>query len=318
MTSRRLLASAGSVLLLSLGLAGVASPAYAAHVTCGQTILVNTVLDANVGPCATGLTIGANNVTLDLNGFTLSGGASTGEGPGVLVDGRTGVAVKNGTVTQFDAGVAIEGGRRNSVTNMKLLNNRGGNGDYGDGVAVFLSNNNSITANQIRNNGQYSGIGLIGSAFNFVDGNEITDNNQNPNNTTGIRIENGPASNDNTVTNNRVINSGLDGIQVFAGGSRNQIKFNQVIGNRREGITVFAGGNANVIEGNQVRSNGANGIFVRGAAGNFAAPANNQILGNLAFGNGASDLRDAQAMCGTNQWHANLGGSTTPACVLNP
>lgn len=38
--------------------------------TCGQTILVSTVLDSNVGPCATGITIGADNITLDLNGFT--------------------------------------------------------------------------------------------------------------------------------------------------------------------------------------------------------------------------------------------------------
>jgi parallel beta-helix repeat protein len=316
--ARRHLAAAGSVFLLSLGIAAVPGTAYAATVTCGQTIVADTVLAGNVGPCSTGLVIAADNVTLDLNGFTISGTAATGEGPGVLVDGRTGVTVKNGLVTQFDAGVSIEFGSRNTVSGMQILDNRGGNGDYGDGVAIFLSSNNTVRANLIRNNGQYSGVGMIGSSFNLVDGNQIIDNTQNPNNTTGIRVENGPASNDNIITNNRVFNSGLDGIQVFAGGSRNQIRANQVAGNRRDGITVFAGGNNNVIEGNQLRSNGANGIFIRGAAGNFPAPAGNQILRNASFANTASDLRDAQPTCGTNQWHGNQGATFSPPCTVNP
>ena len=315
--ARRHLAAAGSILLVSLGVVGV-SPASAAHVACGQAILVSTVLDGNVGPCATGITIGADNITIDLGGFTISGNPTTGEGPGIGLFGRTGVTVRNGTVRGFDAGVAIERGSRNTVTSMQILDNRGGGGDFGDGVAIFLSNNNVVTNNQIRNNGQYSGVGLIGSAFNLIDGNQITDNNQNPNNTSGIRIENGPASNDNIVTNNRVVNSGLDGIQVFAGGSRNQIRFNQVVGNRREGITVFAGGNNNVIEGNQVQRNGAHGIFIRAAAGNFPAPAGNQILRNFSFGNVQFDLRDGQPTCGTNQWQGNQGATGTPPCVFNP
>ena len=303
---------------MSLGVLAVPGPAHAGHVTCGQTITVSTTLDSNVGPCARGITIGADNITFDLNGFTISGNTTTGEGPGILLPGRTGVTVKNGTVTQFDAGVAIERGSGNTVTNMQILNNRGGGGDYGDGIALFLSNNNRITGNQVRNNGQYSGIGLIGSDFNLIDGNQVTDNNQNPFNTSGIRIENGPPSDDNIVTNNLVVNSGLDGIQVFAGGSRNQIKLNQVLRNRREGITVFAGGNNNVIEANQVRSNGAHGIFIRAAAGSFPAPAGNQILRNYAFGNAQFDLRDGQPNCGTNVWRGNQAATFPPPCTINP
>jgi hypothetical protein len=40
------LASTASLFLLSLGIVGTAGPASAAHVSCGQTILVNTVLDS--------------------------------------------------------------------------------------------------------------------------------------------------------------------------------------------------------------------------------------------------------------------------------
>lgn len=323
MNARRLLASAGSVFLLSVGAVGVAGPAYANHVACGQTIVVSTVLDSNVGPCATGITIGADNITFDLNGFTISGTTSPGEGPGISLEGRSGVTVKGGTVTQFDAGVAITDGTGNTVTNMRVIDNRGSTAtDFGDGIALFNSNSNTITKNQVRNNGPYDGIGLIVSNNNLIDSNQITDNNQSASNTAGIRLENLFAlrlsSNNNTVTNNLVTNSGIYGIEVFAGGSSNIIRTNQVIGNKLDGITVFAGGNNNVIEANNVRSNGANGICVRGAAGAFAAPSGNHILRNQSFGNAQFDLRDGTPNCGTNQWHGNQGVTATPPCTLNP
>lgn len=325
MTVRRTLASAASLFLVSLGVAGVAGPASAAHVSCGQTILVSTVLDSDIGPCGAGLIIAADNITLDLNGFTISGGPA-GEGtPGILLDGTTGVTVKNGTVTQFDAGVAIEGGSGNTVTGIRALDNRSSFGDYGDGIVMFRSNSNRVVNNQVRNNGPWDGIGVIRGAFNVIDGNQITDNNQSTTNTAGVRLENqnfGPSGNfpsdDNIVTNNVVTNSGTFGIQVFAGGSRNQIKFNQVVGNTLDGITVFAGGNNNVIEGNRVQGNRANGIRIRGAAGSFPGPTGNQILRNVAFGNATFDLRDDQADCDGNIWRGNQAGSFTPPCTMTP
>jgi hypothetical protein len=326
LTARRTLASAASLFLVSLGLVGTAGPASAGHVSCGQTILVSTVLDSNVGPCSKGLVIAANNITLDLNGFTLSG-TPVGEGaPGILLDGVTGVTVKNGTVTQFDAGVSIEFGSGNTVTGIRALDNRSVNSVYGDGVTIYRSNSNRITNNQVRNNGPYDGIGVIRGAFNVIDSNQITDNNQSSSNTAGIRLENENfgengnfPSNDNIVTNNLVTNSGTFGIQVFAGGSRNQIKFNQSVNNALDGITVFAGGNNNVIEGNRLQGNRANGIRLRGAAGNIPTGAsNNVILRNVSFGNAVFDLRDDQANCDGNQWHGNQGATFTPPCTLNP
>ncbi|HUR22963.1 MAG TPA: right-handed parallel beta-helix repeat-containing protein [Acidimicrobiales bacterium] len=314
------MASAASLFLVSLGVVGVAGPAQAAHVACGQTILVSTVLDSNIGPCGAGLVIGANNITLDLNGFTITGGP-VGDGPGILLEDRTGVTVRNGTVTQFDAGVAIDGGSGNNVNNMRILDNRGNfSTDFGDGIAMFATSGNRITNNQVRNNGPYDGIGMIASSFNLIDSNQVTDNLQSSSNTAGIRVENlgRNASNDNVITNNLVANNALDGIEVFAGGSRNQIRFNQIFGNARDGITVFAGGSNNIIEGNQIRSNREDGIHIRGAAGTFPAPTGNQILRNVAFGNVVFDLRDDNPNCGGNQWHGNQAASFTPPCTMNP
>lgn len=105
---------------------------------------------------------------------------------------------------------------------------------------------------------------------------------------------------------------------MFAGGSRNLIKGNQVRRQRYRRRHRFAGGNDNVIQEYILRSNLGNGIFIRGAAGVFAAPMNNSILRNASFGNASSDLRDAQATCGTNPWHGNQAATATPPCTLNP
>ena len=321
---RRTLLYSSALALVATTLVVGAGPASATHVVCGQTITVSTTLDSNVGPCSTGLVIGANNVTLDLNGFTLSGTPATGEGPGVLIEGRTGVTVRNGTVTGFDSGVAIEGGSGNTVTRLILLDNRGA-GDYGEGVLVFNSTGNTISYNQVRNNGPYSGISLIRSSNNLIEHNQITGNNQSTTNTSGIRVENvgAAASNANTIRYNLVQGSGLDGIQLFARASDNRVHHNSVIQNNRDGITAFAGASRNVIEDNQTHFNGfgpiaGNGIFIRGAAGTIPAPANNIIRRNVSTNNAVLDLRDGSPNCGTNVWSANQGNTGTPPCVFNP
>jgi parallel beta-helix repeat protein len=323
---RRTLISLSTVALVAAGLVVGAAPASAAHVTCGQTILVSTTLDSNVGPCNAGLTIGADNITLDLGGFTLSGFPGVGEDAGILLDGRTGVTVRNGTVTQFDTGVAVLAGSANTVTGMTLINNRSStSSDFGEGVLLFNSTGNTVSNSMIRNNGPFAGVSLLIASNNLVAANQITGNNQSPTNTSGIRLENigRTASNANTVRDNLVQGSGLDGIQLFAGASNNTIARNSVLQNNRDGITAFAGSNNNVIEDNQARSNGfgpiaGHGIFIRGAAGAFAAPSGNIIRRNSASGNATFDLRDGTPNCGTNIWSANQGTTGTPPCVFNP
>ncbi|HEV2759589.1 MAG TPA: right-handed parallel beta-helix repeat-containing protein [Acidimicrobiales bacterium] len=323
---RRTLICSSAVALAATTLVTGAGPVSAAHVACGQTITVSTTLDSDVGPCSTGLTIGADNVTLDLNGFTLSGTPAIGEGPGILVSGRTGVTVRNGTVTQFDTGVAIEGGSGNTLTYLRLMDNRSVFGsDYGEGALVFNSTGNTVSYNQVRNNGPYGGISLLRASGNVVEHNQITGNNMSTNNTSGIRLENVgfTASNANTIRHNLVQGSGLDGIQLFAGASDNKIHNNSALQNNREGITLVAGSSRNVIEDNQTRFNGfgpipGNGIFVRGAAGSFPAPANNIIRRNVSTNNRVMDLRDGTPNCGTNVWSANQGNTGTPPCVFNP
>jgi hypothetical protein len=104
---------AAACALATLAFTAGASPAQAATVTCGQTITVNTTVDNDLTcPSGNGLVIGANGITLDLNGHTIAGSENigTGGGVGIVISGRTGATVRNGTVTGFKGvGVSLSG-----------------------------------------------------------------------------------------------------------------------------------------------------------------------------------------------------------------
>lgn len=72
-----------------------------------------------------GIIITASNVTLDLNGQTLSA-KTRGTGRGIVVQGAKGVTIKGGQVTGFNANVAVLDSQNVTVDGLKIL---------GDGLA---------------------------------------------------------------------------------------------------------------------------------------------------------------------------------------
>lgn len=282
--------------VLALGFAGagtaMAVPASLASaqttgpLTCGSVITHSTILTNNVGPCpADGLIIGASNITLNLNGHTVSGATlameSTGpaEQVGINLTNVSGVTVLNGTVTGFDAGVSITGGSGNTVTQIKAhdnindvaVNNNQTSCNFGDGITTDNSNNNRIINNTAVHNGPFSGISLVdASGSNLVAGNRVADNNV-PNlfpngkngpcgpfapfgggpptgraiQDTGIRVE-GPGATNNRIIDNHVSNSAIVGISV-----------NGNICHPPGGNQPQPANNGNSILGNTVTSTGA-------------------------------------------------------------
>src|SRR6185369_3173398 len=89
---------------LLIGVTYVADDARAANELCGQTITSNTTLTADQSCDATGLVVGADGVTIDLNGFTLSGDRNPGHF-GIDVNGHSRVTIRNGIIRHFDAGI---------------------------------------------------------------------------------------------------------------------------------------------------------------------------------------------------------------------
>ena len=72
--------------------------AQAGHVSCGDSISVDTTLDSDLTCSGTALTISVDNITLDLDGHTITGSSS---GDGVLVFGHNDVTIKDGTISGF-------------------------------------------------------------------------------------------------------------------------------------------------------------------------------------------------------------------------
>lgn len=330
--------AAGPLVLGLLGsILSVALTAAAPATGCGMVITQSMTLTADIGPCGRGgIVIAADNIRVDLGGHTISGRGRAGDGVGILFDGVTAAWVSNGTVTGFDAGVAIAGGGSNTVHQLNIRDNIGSltavRPAYGDGVVIVSSSFNWIFNNNITGNGPFSGVavlsdGVTRSETNVIERNRIVDNDvarAAVNEDTGIRIE-GPLALGTYIKQNRIIANGLDGIAVFeAAGSSNAstwIDRNLVQGNgfhgmaNRKGDGIFLADQADssLVNENEVTGNAANGIRV--------ASATNRILATTALGNGAYpgvsayDLVDENPACDANEWGSNTFGSANQACI---
>ena len=294
---------------------------------CGDVITEDTVLESDLGPCTDdGLVVGADDITLDLGGHRIFGTDEVGDGAGVLIDGRTGVTVRNGTISDFDGGVAVDGGEGNHLEDLVIENNIGSPATtWGEGVAFWESDNNTVCNSIIRNNGPYGGVGVYGEGTtgNVIGdpacgpgslpgvneagegGNLITGNNAefnaDVNQNDGVRLE--PDTANTTVENNVVEGSGLDGIAIFSRSTDNVVRGNIVRDNGAHdklhrfgsGIIAFAGSARNLIEDNTSTGNAANGIVLRGPAGDVPGSMDNEVLNNTALNNAVMQHEDPGA-----------------------
>ena len=71
-----------------------------------------------------GITIGTDNVTIDLMGFEVSG-PGTGTNHGIYMFGRDGVEIRNGTVRGFYTGIyeSSTNGQNHRVLNVRVVSN---------------------------------------------------------------------------------------------------------------------------------------------------------------------------------------------------
>ena len=317
-----------------------------ATIACGLEVTEDMTLEGNL-VCANGpaFIIAADNVTLDLHGFTVScSPGATAQGPGILLRGVSGATVQKGTITGFGAGVAVDGGSGNTVRNLTVVDNHG-TGEFGDGIVVNGSSENRIQGNTVVRNGPYSGISLVGpSQRNEVLDNIVTDNNMlhigDPSagrQDMGIRME-GPGANDNRIVGNSVTGSGADGIVVLptclpnttpecAGSPPNEgnvitsnISNANGTSGKGDGIRLFTVANPvaaahTTISENIADSNKTNGIAIDAVGSNNPGPTENKVIGNSAHGNGAYDGFDGNVRCGTNVWQGNDFGESNQRCV---
>lgn len=280
--SRRLLASSAVVLLAAALLAAAGAvatsiPAWGAPLKCGTVVTQDTVLAADLvcDDTSDGIVVDANNVVLDLRGHTISGpGASVTGYAAVRVTDRTGVTIRNGTVTGFQAGVVIDGGSGNTATKLVASNND-------QGISLATGSGHMVSKSTVVDNGRDGvRVGLVANAL--VTQNSVAGN------VWGITVADW--SSDAVVSRNMVTASRNEGIVVFGGSTGTTISQNDVSGSGSFGISTQADTSSSFVSQNRSSANAADGLRIKAAAGPATVVEKNTAVGNggrgiVAIGN---------------------------------
>jgi large repetitive protein len=221
-------------------------------VSCGQTLTQSVKLANDLSNCPNnGLVIGADNITVDLNGHTIDGDgelvADCPPPPGPDCDvgvqntgGYKGVTIEGGKLREFAYGVEVFGGAsHNRVRHISSTHNlfrgiligggitdsqieRNSTNDNGAGIVLCcFSQNVRIERNSVSGNGD--GIVVRDSDNNRIAKNSVSGNTDTGEGSEGNGI--GIEGNDNEVSHNRV-HGNADNIGL--GGDRNRITANEV------------------------------------------------------------------------------------------
>jgi parallel beta-helix repeat protein len=293
-----------SVAIFVLGVAGPiafgASQASATHVSCGDEITADTTLDSDLIDCPNnGVVIGADDITVDLNGHRIDGdGTEFTDCPkneicdvGVVNDRHDGVEIKGGSTREFAIGVLVSRARDNRVVDISSSKNvlfgavvgessrtvlrdsslSNNIAPEGDGIGLFGSDHIEIVDNSIQHN-PGPGIHVDGSAHNLIKGNLFSHSSP------AIAIE----ADRNEVRGNRFIRN-RGGISVGPG-SRNVLVRNHFSG---EGIGIDEGSH-NLVARNVVVDPRKTGIRigVDFADGSSIGGVDNIVRRNVVRGSG--------------------------------
>jgi large repetitive protein len=264
------LASLAVILVVTVAGAMGGGQAVASHVGCGAVITTDTTLDSDLVDCPNnGIVIGADDITLDLNGHRIDGDGTPAEGcnprkevcdVGVVNERHDGVNVKGGSTREFAVGVLVAAARDNRVRDISSSKN-----DF-FGAVIADSTRSVVRGGSFSHNipPEGDGIGLFGSDHIKIEGNSIKDN-RGP----GIHVD---GSNGNLIKGNLFSHSSPG---VLIGGDRGSDRSdrNEVRGNRfvrnSEGIAVFLG-SRNVVARNHLSEDGS-GIGIEKGRHNLVA-----------------------------------------------
>src|SRR4030095_11795582 len=211
---------------------------------CGAQITGGVRLDHDLTCAGNALLVSGNDITIDLNGHTLSG---NGSGNGITVSASHAVRIFGGTVKGFQSGIFVGGssdvvirGNEFSATNQAVLLQA----TTGSVIKHNTVANNIARAFMLRPN-------LAGglSTDNVVIGNVVTDT------PTGIYLTRQPG---NTIQQNTVVGATVAGIDLAEGAGEvtgNIIRANHLVGGGA-GIRFSSGWTATAFVGNRVEEKG--------------------------------------------------------------
>jgi parallel beta-helix repeat protein len=255
------------VLLAAAIVIPAANAAMASSPACGDTVTADVTLTKSLKGCASGLVVGADNVTIDLNGYSIQGLAN-GTGTGIDVTGRTGITVKNGKISDFADGVKLFNTANSTVEDLVIRRAL-------TGIRLARTDNgadsNQILDNKVRDSGD--GIVAFGAASSRIAGNTLTDltgigifcrdtfsssaeieGNRSVRNDVGIRLQFCSAS----VTENIASDNASAGISR----TRSNGPTVRNVANRNGGIGINVDDSPGLVSGNVTRDNTGHGLAI--------------------------------------------------------
>jgi large repetitive protein len=254
-------------------------------VHCGQTITQNTTLASDLTNCTNnGIIIGADDITLDLNGHTIDGdGAAAAKGCGIgtycdagVVNteshhghalnrpGHDGVTIENGTIQEFtNNGVYALGVRGNRLRDLALSNNLFHGVTWGQteesqihnisatgsfAGAILGEDRDVLIEDSTFSDNEFPGIALFDSSQITIARNILSGNHS------GIELNDSDSnrkihgSNNNRIEENSISGDGFVGL-FLDHSDDNTVTGNHIFENANAAIVV---GNANTITQNLV------------------------------------------------------------------
>ena len=237
------------------------SIASAATVTCGMDITTDVTLTEDLTCPGDGLVVAAEDVTIDLNGYSIIGSSS---GTGLEVIGFA-ATVTDGAITGFNRAIEVSDVGHVTTNRMTLTNNS-------TGIELDAGGKATVTKSSLRHNG--SAISALLTGGIHVSGSDISHNNG------GIFFINNGNSliEKSTLTHNRyaVGSSQAGGVTVTS----------STLSNNDVAIDVFQGGSW-TISHNKIKDNGI-GVLIDDFDNHRTVVSSNQISGNgvgVQFGN---------------------------------
>ncbi len=220
-----------------------------AKAACGDTIASNKTFNQNYTCNGTAFTIGADAITLDCAGHSITG---NGTGYGIYAPSKSNITIQNCTIEQFSSGINFNIGSNNLFRNNILINHTQ------VGMELLYQNNNGIHDNNFKEFGMSTSAIYIGLSQNATIENNSFSNTVSITDTGGIAIS---GTDNSTIINNSLFNFDWG---INNDGKNNIIANNSFVNCSMLGymsIRVYAGSDNVTVENNDI-SGGTIGLAI--------------------------------------------------------
>ncbi len=333
----------------NINITGTLTLNFSLYSGCATIYSDTTLTNSIASTTSTCMTIGADNITLDCAGYTITG--TQANAYGVLASGRNNITVKNCLISNYTTAILFTGTNNSFITSNTIYNTSGVAGTGGNngasctnggdgyslyGISLTNSKNNSIASNAISNlsggkggtGGNGSGAssnGCNGGVGGSIYGIYLISNSLNTTFTsdTLTRLTGGNGGDGGNATGLKYGGNGSAGgltyaIYITDSGSANNsmllMSISQVFGG--------TGGNGGTTPSVNTNANGGNGgagggVYLRSANNIFTGSINNVTGGSGGTAGDCGDIGSGTGGAGGDSFGFNVSATNANATIEN-